>query len=183
MCSVDISADAADEPLHLEDGCAKQSQWSKIRSGPRSAAPDSMLLLLERCKEFTCATHGNGACATTQHSPWPLHLACTRPACPSSDAMYSSPKHPYSTTFQCTPDPAQPLPDLTHPRHTCVSSTCRTHVPITGIPCWRSLPLIPSPPARIPSFHHACTTVVPHQQHHATHTIPPPAGLDFPMLE
>jgi hypothetical protein len=76
----------------------------------------------------------------------------------------------------CTPppDPAQPPPDLTHSQHTHVSSTCRTHVPITGIPCWRSLPLIPSPPAHIPSFNHACTTAAPHQQHHATHTIPPP---------
>jgi hypothetical protein len=111
--------------------------------------------------------HGPSA-SHAQDWPAPAQMPCV-PA--PNTPIDNFPVHP----GPCTPplDPAQPPPDLTHPQHTCVSSTCWNHVPITSIPCWRSLPLIPSPPARIPSFHHTCTTAAPHQQHHATHTIPP----------
>jgi hypothetical protein len=137
-----------------------------------------------QCKEFTCATHGNGACATTQHSPWPLRLACTRLACPSSDAMRSSPKHPYLTTFRhtlalystagpCTAT-TRPYTPLAHPRISHLPDSCPSH--------WDSLleipSLIPSSPACIPSLRHTCITVAPHQQHYATHTIP--QDLTFP---
>jgi hypothetical protein len=60
----------------------------------------------------------------------------------------------------CTPppDPAQPPPDLTHPQHTRASPTRRPHVPVTGIPCWRSLS---SFPAHQRAFHPSATPASP----------------------
>jgi hypothetical protein len=106
---------------------------------------DIALPINPHCRKFTCAIHGNSACTTTQHPPWPLCLACTRPAHPSSDAMRSGLTQPYVMTLRRTlapichvwpsPDPAQLPPDPTHPQHTCASPTHRTHVPVTSIPC------------------------------------------------
>jgi hypothetical protein len=104
------------------------------------------------------------------------HAFRPHPALRDGSPAHSGPNTPYAAIAGPCTATARPY---AHPAHPCIShppDSCPGHryflLEISSI--------IPSSPACIPSLRHTCIIVAPHQQHHATHTIPSLPDSTFP---
>jgi hypothetical protein len=115
-----------------------------------------------RCKEMTCATHGNGTCTTTQHPPWPLRPAHARLVHSSSNTTCSGLTPPYATTLRRTPA----HPGLSGP----CTATARLYAPPAHAH-------IPPPPDSCPNRRYLSLKVTPlHSKLTGTHPTFPPCS-------
>jgi hypothetical protein len=108
-------------------------------------------------------THKTGALQLRCHAFQP------HPALHDDSPAHSGPNMPCAAIA----GPHTATAKLYTPQHTCVSPTHQYS--LLEFPS-----LILSLPVCIPSFHHACITIAPHQQHYATHMIPTPLDSTLP---